>query len=325
MAYQAFTYKINNMEKTLVIERPEGLSAFKKNLTLSKKELEESSKLVMTPGFLESLSDSDNVSAGSLFCLGVSLQYIKEGCVVTVSKEVSRAMETSRMVDALFENIPFIASSMEFVWEDADLPNCIFSKTIRPDVGEAAVTLFDSKYNYNDKRKGSTVVVCTPLRELALFVREDYEVKKAGVDEGFIQRPEYDGAVKYMTSLCLRVLAYAAVPQVKQAIEYPKTRAERKQAGVWRDQQELPPGGIIHLRNLPRVVREVGDVEPSAGDAGSRRSFLGRLGHIRYFKSERFSEAVRGTWKWIAPVMPPEGVKLVYQVSAKPDLHKTIN
>ena len=316
------------MEKTLVIERPEGLSGFTKSVAFSKKIAIETWKLAQTPGVMALSNYKDPAAfSGAMHCLSLRMDHVNSGCIVTVSKEVSGAMEASRMSDAVFDDVPFLAPSIEFIWEDPALPNCIISNSLTDDADVVLSILLTLKQHYSAKKKGSIVCVSIPDGELKAFMQDDIDPARFDREDRFDAKTLSSNthAIRYMISLCLRVLAYAAVPQVKQAIERPVTRKERKKVGVFRDHTELPPGGITHLRNLPRVVREAGDAEPSVGDAGSRRSFLGRLGHIRYFKSERFSEAVRGTWKWIAPVMPPEGVKLVYQVSAKPDLHKAIN
>jgi hypothetical protein len=116
-------------------------------------------------------------------------------------------------------------------------------------------------------------------------------------------------AMKYMVTLAIKVIAYASVP--KHAPIQVKTREERKSVGIHPKHFESRGEKVLAVRYLPRIIR---DEKPEEGESSNtQRRFMGRAGHIRFYSSD-FYKNVKGQWQWIAPIPPPEGIKVIYRI-----------
>lgn len=255
-----------------------------------------------------------------LFC---QFRHIAEGAIVSVSKEVSLALEASAVSAKSLEDLTFPARSMEIIWEDQSLPNILVSlmsekETVSGERAFVVVTTCKEKSPH-----GGHTLSCVSFRT------SDIADVLTGKLEGFQQMnrkfdsdltPAEADAMNYMAILALKVLAYASVPEVREAAVHPKTKSEMKAAHVF-SRGRLAPNpvsGVIHLRTLPRVVTHSEPTEAS-GESLSSRRFLGRVGHIRHFRSD-FYKTAKGSWKWIPPIAPPEGIKIKFIVNKAPNV-----
>lgn len=234
-----------------------------------------------------------------------------DGAQVWVSKEVSDDLSASDISDPDFASIPLLAPSMEFVFEDPKLPSfLLFENALdrlgqlmpvnivnrRPDGQRAMLNLYASTAQV----KEGGAMINLPVESFNDFARGENVHFPTHV--GFLDLTDEDlRQLSAMALLAFKVLFFASIDQFKP--ESTRKQPTRSQ------------GGKAGFRNRPTTVRKVVQYLPRqrqearsghAEESGSTRSFLGRRGHLRTFRSERFKN-VRGTRIFIAPVPGRDG------------------
>jgi len=310
----------------MTITRPD-LSSFCKNLAWLSAHGERYVDMIKGKPVKEVLAMARRMTAlggPTGLCAMMTTSQLADGSLVMVSKEVSAALEASKISVESLSAIPWPAQRLEIAWEDSTLPNMLIH-LIAPEenVSGQKVTvamLQQPEHPVTGERAG--VVMNFPDHKLDELMRGEFlsEATLPRVmpfDEGLT--PDEAAALSYMTVLALKVLAFAAVPEVRDSVKRLNTHAERKSAGVLARGKGAPTNGNVwHVRTLPRVA----SAERSEGDepTGVKREFKGRIGHIRHFNSE-FYKNVRGTWKWIPPIAPPEGIRWKFVIRPRSNSH----
>lgn len=235
-------------------------------------------------------------------------RHCANGCTVSVSEEVSRAMERTHL-DCAPENIRLPAESMEIIFQDRSLPSVLVAGIKDREGVPGFIFIIDAKEG-DGTETPATWVLALPYEKAAYLTDAREQLGNlphtAPLDDNLTD--EESAAMRFAALLVLKVLAYAQLPGAQAELF---THAQRREAGLLEGAKHRPAGPAFSVRYLPRPVRTV-HVEP-AEPSGQHRRFLGRSGHLRYFRAERYVN-VRHTWKYIAPVMPPPGTKVIYKV-----------
>jgi hypothetical protein len=294
--------------KTLVIERPTKLQNFTHEIrwTLGDLDLRTAPKAAL----LATTHIANRVGGGATavgnYCLATQLL---EGVVLIVDERVSRDLEISSIAGSL-ANLSWPAPSIEMRFQDPGLPSILLCPDVGRGTEEAAVA-----FCATDK-DGACLSLALPERLWQDYIKGDVEPHMAHrVEEDIDLEAGEAAAMRYLATLAIKVIAYSSVPQHKPVrIE---TRAEMKEAGLHPKHVVVPthPTYIspkrkaFVVRYLPRVIRP----HIERGNGAKHRTFMGRAGHIRYFTSDYWKN-VKGQWRMIAPIPPPEGVNIVYKV-----------
>lgn len=287
--------------KRLTITRPESLQCFSRRWAnysvcagLSKNEAERGISRIAGYELKDSFTSDVALS---------QLSYIICGVQMVCDKDLSRDLEVSTL-SCTPENLVWPSPTMWLMFEDEGLPCCLLSKRFvreaRPELSSDGFSLV--LWNKDGGANG----VLISAKAFAEYITGDYEMHRS-LGLGDVDMPDDEAAaVRYMAALAAKVLAYASIP--KHAPLKITTRAEKKSAGIHPAIQGRSPA--LLLRHLPRVIRDV----DNAGVVGlGAHAFYGRAGHIRHYESERYTN-VKGTWQWIAPIPPPDGVQVQYRV-----------
>jgi hypothetical protein len=296
--------------KTLKIERPEFLRNIRKEIHWT----ENGFDLRKAPrDALEATIKACYAIGGGPTAIGNFLlaNQLLSGSLVIVDQRVSRDLEVSKVVGDLRE-LAWPANSMEMRF--ADLPAIIVcSDAGKSKDGETVIAFGASSFvigqNAPAWSEGAFLTLALPISEWQRYLEGDPNEfnMDAVMAEDLNMDPAEGAAMKYLAALAIKVIAYASVP-IHRPVEA-KTKAEKKAVGlhpkhIIKDQKTLV------VRYLPHVVRE--PTERTEAEAASRR-FLGRAGYIRHYKSD-FYKNVKGQWRWMPPIPPPEGVQVVYKI-----------
>jgi hypothetical protein len=221
------------------------------------------------------------------------------GITVTVDKRVSRDLELTVTEKGLVD-VPLLGTSLLFKWADTALPE-ILLKLRRDDEGRFWIhAAMDFRHSAKPDRFAYYLYTVSGKRADEIF-DPNFEVSTGDVEENDRE------CSKYLVRLAFMVMAYASIPAHK-----PKpvlSRQEAKELGI---HPKHIHGPIVSVRHLPKVIRD----ETSGGPAettGREREFKGRAGVLRYYKDDRYVN-VRGTWQLLPPIVPPEGVKVIYRI-----------
>jgi hypothetical protein len=287
--------------KRLTITRPESLQCFSRRWAnysvyagISKKEAATGISRIANAQLEDSFTADVALS---------QLSYIICGVQMVCDKDLSRDLEVSTLSCAP-ENLVWPAPTMWLMFADEGLPCCLLSKRFvreaRPELSSDGFSLV--LWNKDGAANG----VLIGAKAFAEYITGDYEMRRS-IGVGDVEMPDDEAvAVRYMASLAAKVLAYASIP--KHAPLKIATRSEKKSAGIHPAIQGPSPALLV--RHLPRVIRDT-DRTTQAGFGA--HSFYGRAGHIRHYEAERYTN-VKGTWQWIAPIPPPDGVQVQYRV-----------
>jgi len=224
----------------------------------------------------------------------------RTSAILSVDKSVSGDLEISTSNFSLMD-VAWPAPYLRIVWEDKALPECLALKAI-VDSAPGAVFLFGT----NDKCMYSIAISAQNWEE---WQEGEYRLDGHPL-EPLIDKEASEGesaAGKYVAGIVLKVLGFAST--VYHVKERAISREERKNAMLHprHDQRHIP---AFIIRHLPRVVAE--KTEHPLNE-GCTHLFLGRRGHLRTYRNERYKN-VRGTIQWIPPIPPPHGVKVIYRV-----------
>ncbi len=289
------------MSKTINIERPALISEFSRkirwdynNWDVSSWEREELSELQKVVHHLVDKMGGDNVESVKW---DVKFTRLLEGIVLIVDNNVSRDLEISKAVGDL-QHIVWPANSIEMRFSDIGLPTVILNNEIRNNEQCISAVI--------DRKDGSDMVL-----RINQSVWKKYS---AGDLDGFTNNSigyetESVSVLRYMTVLAIKTLAYASVPHHKPSLI--NTKAEKKQAGI-HPKQIRDVDKVYVVRYLPRIIRDKAD-DGMSNSTDEKRQFFGRAGCIRFYESDRYVN-MKGQWQWIAPIPPPDGVKIIIKI-----------
>lgn len=262
---------------------------------------------------LEGLKLKDKTGGGATaLAIYAKCKQVLEGVVVSVDLRVSQELEVSSVTGSI-KHLSLPAEMMEMRFQDPDLPAMLVG-TVTDHIGDTGLVFIAQGVD------GATHTLAITDEMWTAYCRNEYDCTMA-------QKISYDMPIepcdvenmRYMAMLCVKVLAYGSCPRHAPALL--SCRSEIKDAGI--HPKHVSPGQKCYaVRYLPRVNRLHAEVETH--ESGATHRFLGRAGHIRYYAAERYVN-VKGTWQWLPPIPPPEGVKITYKVRLAPAQSEPIN
>jgi hypothetical protein len=287
--------------KTLTIERPIAIDRFTREILFHNPDFD--LRQLSKEDLKIALEGSQMIGGGATAAANtLMLTQLLEGALMIVDVGVSRDLEVSSAVGSL-EDLIWPSQVFEMRFGDSLPAVILYAKDRTSDTDEAAVA-----FACSDK---SGAVLTLSLNETMWKAYCDGGVMPTMdkvIPEDLPMEDDEASAMKYMAMLAIKVIAYASVPQHRPV--QLKTRSELKEAGI-HPKHVTPNQKTLRVKYLPR---KISDPMPKAGETGEgTHRFMGRAGHIRYFTSEFFKN-VKGQWRWIAPIPPPEGIKVIYKV-----------
>jgi len=229
----------------------------------------------------------------------------RAGLQFQVTKQVSDDLEASDFgAGSRFQDLPFPAPSIEFYFEDPDLPTIIMAQFHQP--------ILERHFPWLEFPATYKPVLCIAMQDREgcdFAVKFAYEVEL----EGFLScgleqwddtsemlltalsRREKD-AFMHMARLAFKVLAFASIPRYKpQPLQRSQMRFGGKPGVCGR-----PKRPALHVIYLPKIV----PVKPPSQATAAKHTFKGRRGHIHWYNADCFVHR-RGTWDWLQPVADP--------------------
>jgi len=240
------------------------------------------------------------------------LWHAKVGSQVWVSKEVSCDLELSDIEEPDFTNVPWLAPSLEFIFEDPTLPSCHLYQVnsavlLGPYMKDLGVEVFRGSdvaeyglsFDLGEEKSGRTAIASTcygAAKFNAIANGGD------GMPTEFMEGLSNDEteAMKRLMALTFKVLFFTSIDQFKPAVtnQIP-TRAE---------------GGKPGFRNRPKTNRfrvvylpvHRAEWAKRRNTHCSERAFNGKRGHMRTYRHDRFT-TMKGRRVFIPPVPGPDG------------------
>ncbi len=287
--------------KTLVIERPAYLDQCLKDLQWTYEGMD----LRNAPRWILQMIQN---AAGSMKSGPTALTShmkafrITDGAQVMVDERVSRDLEISSVIGSL-DNIAWPADCLEIRFQDKALPSVIVLNQLHYEDRKGVAFLIDAK-------DGASITLSLDPERWKALINNDYkeQMKPVMALDLALDDKEND-AIRYMALLTMKVLAYSSIPQHKPILA--TTREERKAAGIHPKHPIPKTDKLFSIRYLPRIIRE--KEEKESVSTGKTHKFLGRGGVLRYYSDERYVN-MRGTWQWLPPIPPPEGIKITVKI-----------
>ena len=261
---------------------------------------------------------------GSFECSLALLAHEKHGAQMWVSKEVSDDLSRSRIDDISFGDVEWPCRRLEVVFEDPELPSFVTAMLneeyrrrefcdllgIDDDTGRGLMPPLPP-----EAEAGRTVLimaetsgesamayVINSVAKVDEFARGEDEMRAVQSDSILALDLPDDERLELQRLLVMlfKVLLFAGSEGCapRQTREKP-TKKQGGKPGV----RNRPSTKRLIVEYLPRQLKER---TRQAQEAGKSHRFLGRVGHWREFKSEKFRN-VRGTRKFIYPVPGPDG------------------
>jgi hypothetical protein len=244
------------------------------------------------------------------------LYHAKYGSQMVVEECVSRDLSFSDMEHVGIENVPFPRESLEFFFEDSNLPTILcYRGTLRNQAmglgldlvhcndseadndsinfwveghAGAGMAFRASSHNWNEMLGASNSEV-QDLKGSIAFADEEWE------------------QLKIAFRLCIKVLAYASIPRMAPKIVSKKALKHGGRPHV----KGRPQTEILKVVYLPEITRERQESEK----LGGKHAFRGRRGVLRFYKHERYKN-MKGKYQYLPPLLGPNGElpKVLYKV-----------
>lgn len=236
----------------------------------------------------------------------------KVGIQMQVTKQVSDdLMATDFGGSAKVDDVPWPNPVIEFFFEDKLIPTIILMKTTPDQYKRWFPELDVSQLDPTDYLTGMMQEgIGSDAKALSLQLKPNmYEAflqsgdtQEENMELGIFSHdlsPEDNCCMAFMVNLCLKVLAFSSIPEYKATpiTRGMMTRAFGGKPGV--NDRPSVPTFRTQYQYLPRIIR------PKAEPQGGSHEFLGRLGHIRFYRSEVFKN-MKGKWDWIRPIANPK-------------------
>tara|TARA_A100001037_G_scaffold257294_2_gene243838 strand:+ start:826 stop:1812 length:987 start_codon:yes stop_codon:yes gene_type:complete len=270
--------------------------------------------------FTEILRFADRVGGMSavLECMQ-KVYHIQHGAQMFVDKEVSRDLAMTDMSHVQLDEIPFPQESLEFYFEDPELPTVlVYRGTMREFVEKLKIPATVIKEDSEDDADSINFWVESssgPGMAFRARVSNWHEVvgdsKRCETLKGSISFSDEEWAqLRVIYQLIIKVLAYASIPYLAPR-EIGKKGLPRGHGkpGV----KGRPSRPILRVVYLPeQSASHDGGV---SHDGDSTKAFYGRRGHMRFYRSPRYKH-MKGKFQYIAPVLGPNGEvpRTVYKV-----------
>ena len=245
------------------------------------------------------------------------IRHQTEGAQMWVSKQVSDDLLASKMDTPEFDDLQWPAESLEFYFEDPALCSLMVVDNTTPSLSRWVEKILDSKMlQVNEFKplisillqdgncKASNMVISASSvkpEDLKLYCEESLPLPEVGET----MSNDEEEALRFMTTLCLKVMVLASIPKFK-----PRATLEQP------TKKEGGKAGHLHRAKLPRFVvrylpehlaeRAAHVKKVRAEAAASGHTFRGRNGHIRKYKDDRYVN-MKGQQQFIFPVPGPDG------------------
>lgn len=246
--------------------------------------------------------------------------HCRHGHQMVVQKEVSDTLQPTRVPDAVqFADFQFPERCLEFYYEDPALPTMLVCKVPTPELLEAADLPLEAKRLVQEmpEEAGPQVIFYMeqapkegPIDQLdfeglvfrgtAERIDELIRCKSNDTMEQMVgslsfSEQEWQDMHQQMW-LCLKVLAYASIPEFKGE---PLTRKGYRKGGKPKvhGRPQVPATRIVYL---PKQVQAHAASHSPEGTDSTRR-FYGRGSSIRYFRAARY-KAMRNKWRFFPAI-----------------------
>jgi hypothetical protein len=288
--------------KTVKIERPSFLDKCVKDIhwVYGGTDIREASEWILKASQQLSVSTDGGPTALSSF---IKASRLLNGVQVMVDSRVSRDLEITNVIGDLSKLI-WPGDTLEMRFMDPALPT----------------VLIVNQLNETGQRHGMAFLVDAvdnASMTLSINPKDWQSLIEGQYKENMVPRTKEDmplddqetEAIRYMALLAIKVLAYSSIPQHKPALLTTKT--ERKEAG-FHPKRIMPKDKTFVVKYLPRVIRDREEF-PISEPTGKTHRFLGRAGVLRFYENERYIN-VRGTWQFLPPIPPPDGVEVIVKI-----------
>ena len=241
--------------------------------------------------------------------------HIEKGATFFVEKQVSDDLQLTDFASGKFEDLPWPAVTVEFNFEDPELGTMLVGKLSRKDLVDTAankmhVDMMGYSADAGHEHQLISLCQCADGSGSCLNVHDEHtwprlletgevdSMQPHGIADGKMT-PRESAALVELLKLCLKVLAYASIPQFKpQPVTPGQLRRGEAKPGV-RGRPKRPTFRIVYLP----IVRPAAPPKPTTGQKpGAHREFKGRRGHIRWFHSD-FYVNMKGKWIYVPPVI----------------------
>jgi hypothetical protein len=254
----------------------------------------------------------------------IGLLHVKRGCQLWVSKEVSDDLLAASVDEVKFEDVAWPHYRMEVYFEDRDIPTLLVSDTTMRRYMEelndltgtkiAAVERSDNRVMHIQLEERGTLTATSmahrpeELNAYAMQAEDTWdslpEAEKVNAAGAFSRRLEMEDkrVLQHMLLLFYKVLLYCASEGCapRRTVEQP-TKAQGGKAGFL----DRPKRPRLLVEYLPRQKKQRAD-EARALQAKEGHRFLGRRGHWRVYRHERYTTK-QGERQFIYPLPGPDG------------------
>lgn len=252
------------------------------------------------------------------------------GSQMFVDKEVSRDLMLTDMTHIKLDEVPFPTESLEFYFEDPELPTVLVYRGHMKDFVErlglpASIIENDEEAETDsinfwvETVNGGGMAFRARISNWHEIVSET-EPQECETLKGSISFSRDEWAdLRVIYRLIIKVLAYASIPYLAPR-EVSKKSLPRGQGkpGI----KGRPSRPILRVVYLPEQSSNTSSQD--GGNESSAKAFYGRRGHMRYYRSPRYKH-MKGKFQYIAPVLGPNGEvpRTIYKVrKPKPKVRK---
>lgn len=254
----------------------------------------------------------------------------ERGIQMSVSKAVSDDLQASDLQNVRFEDVAWPAHSIEFFFDDPDLPTLLMlyatpaalarMKLAPPEDRDNTKPFIRVLVQERHERGSSAYTLQANYQPAHMdrFVQDSNECRPFCDPNADALEPEEAEKLAGLVLLCYKVLVFSQVPRLKPAI--------------WQPYQLPRDGGRPGVGRRPRrpIHRVIYLPAARKTDEGTTRekgphTFRGRRGHFHHYRDDCFVNK-KGTVDYWAPIPGPDGSfpKTVYRVvkprETKPNL-----
>lgn len=256
----------------------------------------------------------------SFWAMAALLAHRTQGAQMWVSRQVSDDLSRSVIPEPHFEDVAWPLPSIEFVWEDPTIPMFILRNNQLADVNDWALAkirpMMDDTWVVNPPPNPGLLTLLAwdmvpasqggPLLSHTSLRPEEMNKFAMGMELDIPHRGDVEtdkleiAALHEMALLAFKVLMFAGVPRFKaRKTQDPPTKKEGGKPGF----MHRPKTDRYIVQYLPRQIQEK---RHEAEIAGKSHTFKGRLGHLRTYKSDRYTYK-KGQTDYMWPIPDPNG------------------
>lgn len=259
----------------------------------------------------QSLSEFALASAFNALDVSVCIlltAYQRVGSQMLVSEEVSRDLLASDIGAPRFAEVPWPSDLLEFVFQDRRLPSVLVSRLSGEQLARIGFPYMSSAKDVIQivaQGAGGAVpmsyVVRYPTAAMDRFAENHNHHHHCMAGNGIegLDMEEAE-ALQFMALLAFKVLVFCSVP----AVSPPPLTLRTKKMGGKPGFQSRPKRPAFHVAYLPGIRDSL--VRSTGTQPGAARAFLGRRGHLHWYRHERFTQR-RGSFDFFPPIYGPYG------------------